>query len=558
MTLARPAWSGLALALVFWLQSLTPTLIPRPWLTQGLVSGVCLAIGYGIGTAAGRLADGILSRRSRRPTRRQRRIAWLALAGCWLLALCLGCALWLGWQQDQLELMGMPSVTFLDAVWMTVVGAASATVLVLVCRLLVRGVTALHQGVRRRVPTWLDATPTTVGVVALATVLVAGLAFAGLNVWAYSFFGAHNEQTEAGITRPSSATVSGSPASLVPWDSLGRTGRDFVAEATSAEELKQFHGADARLAEPVRVYVGARSADTLQQRADLAVRELERAGGFDRAVLAVWIPTGSGWMIPEAADALEQLYAGDTAIVGIQYSYLPSLLSVLLDPGLAARAGAILINTVVAHWSRLPAASRPKLLLFAKSLGTAGAEAPFSAIDATSSIGNLTARTDGALLVGAKHHNPILSQLTDERDSGSPVWQPVFDGGGTVRFLNRDPVHQQSATWAPGPRVVYLQHPSDPVPFWGLSVLWRPPEWMDEPRGYDVPASAHWFPVVTAVQAIADQIHQLSPPPGFGHDYATDYVEGWAAVLPPDGWTEDDSQRLEEFLDRGGAGESGE
>ncbi len=134
--------------------------------------------------------------------------------------------------------------------------------------------------------------------------------------------------------------------------------------------------------------------------------------------------------------------------------------------------------------------------------------------------------------MGAKYHNPILSQLTDERDSGSPVWQPVFDGGHTVRFLNRDPAQQQPSTWAPGPRVVYLQHPSDPVPFWGFSVLWRPPEWMDEPRGYDVPAAARWFPIVTGVQAVADQIHQLSPPPGFGHDYATDYVEGWAAVLP--------------------------
>jgi uncharacterized membrane protein len=81
---------------------------------------------------------------------------------------------------------------------------------------------------------------------------------------------------------------------------------------------------------------------------------------------------------------------------------------------------------------------------------------------------------------------------------------------------------------------------------------------MDEPRGYDVPAAARWFPVVTGVQAVADQVHQLSPPPGFGHDYATDYVDGWAAVLPPDGWSDDDSQRLEKFLDRGGEGESEE
>ena len=452
----------------------------------------------------------------------------------------------------------MPSVGVIDSVLMALAGAVAATLLVLVGRLIAHGVTALHRESRRRVPAEVAATATTVGLVGLTMVLVVGLAYVGLNVWASSFFSAQNDQTETGITQPSSTTVSGSPSSLVSWGSLGRTGRDFVAEVTTPAELAEFHGDGARLTEPVRVYAGVRSAATLHERAELAVRELERAGGFDRAVLVVWIPTGSGWMIPEAAEALEQLYAGDTAIVGMQYSYLPSLLSVFLEPRLAARAGSVLINTVAAHWSRLPAVSRPKLLLFAKSLGTAGVEAPFAAIDATSSLGNLTARTDGALIVGAKHLNPILSQITDERDSGSPVWQPVFDAGRTVRFLNGDPAQQQPGTSWTSPRVVYLQHPSDPVPFWGVDALWKPPEWMDEPRGHDVPAAAHWFPIVTAVQAVADQIHQLSPPPGFGHDYATDYADGWAAVLPPAGWTDDDTRRLEKFLDRGGAGESGE
>src|SRR5262249_44753251 len=69
--------------------------------------------------------------------------------------------------------------------------------------------------------------------------------------------------------------------------------------ATSAQELAMFHGADARLAAPVRVYVGVRSADSAQHQAQLAVRELERAGGFDRKVLVVWVPTGTGWMVPK-------------------------------------------------------------------------------------------------------------------------------------------------------------------------------------------------------------------------------------------------------------------
>jgi uncharacterized membrane protein len=44
---------------------------------------------------------------------------------------------------------------------------------------------------------------------------------------------------------------------------------------------------------------------------------------------------------------------------------------------------------------------------------------------------------------------------------------------------------------------------------------------------------------------------QLDVPPGFGHDYSTDYVNGWAQVLPPDGWTEADTERLDEFLGTG-------
>jgi len=73
----------------------------------------------------------------------------------------------------------------------------------------------------------------------------------------------------------------------------------------------------------------------------------------------------------------------------------------------------------------------------------------------------MVARTDGALIAGAKQSNPIHSQLTRERDRGSPFWQPTFDGGRSVRFLSRDP-HQAAldADW-PAPRIVYLQHCGD-------------------------------------------------------------------------------------------------
>jgi hypothetical protein len=114
---------------------------------------------------------------------------------------------------------------------------------------------------------------------------------------------------------------------------------------------------------------------------------------------------------------------------------VPRLRLATAGPGAGVRA---LRRLAAGLWSELPLDHRPKLLLFGKSLGTAGVEAPFAAVDAGSSITSLTARTDGALVVGAKHGNTILSQLTDERDPGPPVWQPVFDGGSTVRFLSRD------------------------------------------------------------------------------------------------------------------------
>jgi uncharacterized membrane protein len=325
-------------------------------------------------------------------------------------------------------------------------------------------------------------------------------------------------------------------------------GRDFVATATTAEQLAMFHGADARLAAPVRVYVGVRSADCAEQRAKLAVRELERAGGFDRKVLVVWVPTGTGWMVPKATAALEQLHRNDTAIVAIQYSFLPSLLAVFLDYGLANEAGITLFDAVHARWLKLPADRRPKLLLFGKSLGAAGVEAPFVGVNASSSVANMVARTDGALIAGGEHSNPIHSQLTRERDRGSPFWQPIFDGGRTVRFLNRDPHRAPLDAGWPAPRIVYLQHPGDPAVFWSAKALWWPPEWMARPRGFDVPDAMRWFPIVSVVQAVGDLYNQLEVPPGFGHNYSTEYVKGWASVVPPDGWTDADTERLEQFI----------
>lgn len=544
-----PTLSGALFALLFWWHSLTPTLIPRSWEAQTVIGAICLAIGYGIGTLAGRGVHRLLERWERLPGSVIRRCSWTVLASAWLVAIFLGSQRWLDWQNEQRSFMGMAPIAWPDGVLMSVLLPFAAVLLVFVGRVMARGVLAGTRVIQGRVPSIVSVPATVLFIVAIGIALGRGVVFPALTAGANFIHARVNEETTEGIVAPESPAVSGSSASFIAWGVLGRMGRDFVATATSRQELAMFHGTDARLVDPVRVYVGVRSTDSAEQRAQLAVRELERAGGFDRKVLVVWVPTGTGWIVPKAAASLEQMHRGDTAIVATQYSFLPSLLAMFMDAGLANEEGKALFNAVRARWSKLPPSRRPKLVLFGKSLGAVGVEAPFVGADAASSVANMVAQTDGALIAGAKKSNPIHSQLTRDRDHGSPFWQPVFDGGRSVRFLNRDPHHAAlDAEW-PAPRIVYLQHPGDPAICWSAKALWRPPECLARPRGFDVPDATRWFAIVSGVQAVSDVLNQLEAPPGFGHNYSSEYVKGWASVIPPEGWTDADTERLAHFID---------
>ena len=550
-TLGPPTWSGGAIALVFWWQSLTPTLIPRAWWVQGVTSALCLAIGYGIGTLAGRWAKRALEARDRMPGPTAGRRAALGLAAAAIIAAVAGSALWIGWQNAQRQVMGMAEVGPLDALLMVPLSALVGAAFVVVGRLAGCPIGAVNRFNHRHLPAALAA-PLTI-LLLLTVVVIAGrqVIWRGLTVAVNATYGPADLETNPGTVQPTMPSVSGSAASLVSWASLGRWGRDFAAQATTRAELEAFHGESADLADPVRVYAGLRSAEDAEQRADLAVRDLERAGGFDREVLVVWTPTGSGWMDPDGTRALEYVTGGDSAIVAIQYSYLPSLWALTMDEGAVIEAGTALFNAVHERWSELPEASRPTLLVFGLSLGSAGAEAPFAGIDAETSLANLVSRTDGALIVGGKKSNPIISQVTAARDAGSPPWQPRVDADPSVRFAIGDRGAREPLGEWPRPRVLYLQYPSDPVSYWGSDAFLVPPEWMSHPRGHGVPQQGSWFPIVSGVQALADLAFQLSPPPGFGHDYRHDYADAWARVVAPEGWTLEDAERLERFLEAG-------
>jgi uncharacterized membrane protein len=546
----RPSFGGAVFALVFWWRSLYPTLLPRSWLVQAAITAICVAIGYALGTLAGRIGHLALRRFGREASPSAKRTAWLVVAAAGVIVLVAATIVWPRWQNEQRLLVDMDRISRLVTLPMLIVTALLLLVLVLFGRLIGRGVERLYRFNKRHLPMPI-ALPLTIVLVAFLGGVVARDALVdGFSSWANSAFSTVDDGTNEGTVRPTAATVSGSPDSLVQWDDLGVQGRDFVAHATTSKQMAEFAGdgdGPAPMA-PIRVYVGLRSADDADARAALAVKELERTGAFDREVLVVATSTGTGWIDPDAALALEMMYQGDSAIASMQYSYLPSWISTLLDKQKAQDAGSALYDAVWQRWKQLPEDDRPQLVAFGLSLGAFGGESAFVGDDARSSAANLAERTEGALWVGSPHETQMWQQFTDARDAGSPYWEPAYDDGRSVRFQTRQPSpNDLPATWD-GPRTLFLQHPSDPVTFWGANWWWSKPGWMDEPRGDDVAQHGGWFPIVTGTQGVFDLMAGFSAPPGYGHDYRLDYVDGWSQVAPPPGWTDADTQRLEQIL----------
>jgi uncharacterized membrane protein len=535
--LPRYTWSGTLGALLFGCAALTPSLLPRGWLLQGIIAGITAAIGYGVGvTVAWFVAELTESRVSARFRRR----AWQVLAVAGTL-FCL-VALWYGagWQRQIHELMGLTPPEGYSSVGIVVVAVLVFALFVAVGRGIRRLARWLVRVLGRILPRRVARPLGVLVVTALVLFLLNGVLFQGLVEAMNSAFSVKDDGTEEGAVEPTAPERTGSPASLVPWQDLGLQGRNFVGTGPTVEQLTDFSGRPA--VQPVRAYVGLASADAVGDRAALAVRELERAGGFDRSVLVVVTTTGTGWVDPAASDSLEYEFNGDTAMVGMQYSYLPSWLSFLVDQVKARDAGRALFDAVYGAWSQLPPTSRPQLYVFGESLGTFGGEAAFSG------LADIQNRTDGVLWAGPPNFNELWRGIVAGRDAGSPEWLPVVDHGRTVRFADEaSDLNGPSGPWGE-PRVVYLQNASDPIVWWSPRLILNHPDWLRGQRGPDVSGSMVWIPFVSFWQVTADLVFSTGVPDGHGHKYEADYVNGWAAVAQPPGWTDADTERLRQSL----------
>lgn len=546
MQTAQPWWirrytlTGTAVGVVFIWLSLTPSLLPRGPLFQGLVSGGSGAAGYGLGVFAVWLVRYLRSQDSSPPPPRW---AWAVLLPVATIGIIVMNVRFHFWQDRVRDLMGVAHLKWWGYPLAAVLAVAVLFLLVEVGQLIRRLILFLVRQLNRVAPPRISAVIAVTLLLALGVALLNGVVVKVAMRTMNHTFATLNDEMGPDTEPPGSPHRSGGPGSLASWESLGREGRVFVEGGPTVAQLSAFNRTPAT--EPIRAYAGLNSADGIAAVAELAARELERTGGLDRDVIAVATTTGTGWVNEAHASVLEYLFNGNTAIVSMQYSFLPSWLSFLVDKENARQAGQALFEAVDARVRAMPEAKRPKVVVFGESLGSFGGEAPFM------SLNNVLARTDGAVFSGPTFQNTIWTDLTAHRDQGSPEVLPIYRDGRNVRFVSRpDDLARPGAPWG-APRVVYLQHASDPIAWWNPDLLFKKPDWLKEPRGYDVLPEVQWKPVVTFLQVSADMAVAINVPDGHGHSYQNDIANAWAAVLQPPGWTTEKTQRLRPLLHSG-------
>ncbi|WP_349436887.1 alpha/beta-hydrolase family protein [Pararhizobium sp. A13] len=531
---------GLLVGILFFAASLTPSLIPRPYPMQGVLSGCSLAAGYGLGVF-GRWLWFYLELPGVMPdVERGVKAAALLVAGATAIAF-----LWQAsrWQNSVRSLMGLEPVQTAEPVELAIIAFFVFLLFVALARLFAMTFAFLSRKLERVTPKPVARVLGILLAFALFWSIADGVLFKAALRLADSSFRELDALIDSDLAPPADPSKTGSTASLIPWGDLGFRGREFVASGPTGEKIGTFLRQPAL--EPIRVYVGLNAAKTAKERAALALAELKRVGAFERSILIVVVPTGTGWVDPAAMDTVEYLHRGDVASVALQYSYLTSWLSLLVEPSYGAEAGEALFRQVYDHWTTLPKDKRPKLYLHGLSLGALNSERSADLFDV---IGD---PFQGALWSGPPFESAGWRSVTAGRDPGSPAWLPRFRDSSVIRFTaQKNALDISGAQWGPM-RIVYLQYASDPVTFFDFHALYREPDWMKQPRGLDVSPDLTWYPVVTMLQLALDMAMATTSPMGYGHVYAPEhYVDAWMAVTDPQGLAPGDVDRLKAMVSK--------
>ena len=522
---------GVIAALAMYAVSVSPSLMARSWAWHAVASGILVACGYVAGVVVQNVAQLVirltgLTISASEPVELGFRIGIGALFALWWIY-----AVIQSYRRARkaAALVNMPGETFGEYL----LGTAGAVV---VSWMLLRIVGALNRLCWMLIAS-LDAhMPRLAAIVVSMVILFAIMFFLTSKVilrGGIGFFRRKAEQlnmrTARGIYQPVVPERSASPASSVTWESVGGQGRVFLGRGPSRLDIAQVCGGVAM--EPIRVYSGMPTGGSgIEQAAATVVAELHRTGAFDRAVILIAASTGSGWVDEWQVQPLEFLTRGNCATASLQYSYVPSALNWLTGLEPAQEASAALFAAVRAELDLMDEADRPALFVCGESLGAFASQSVFESFE------DVLARVDGALWVGTPSFTPMHAALTAARHKGSPEVAPVVHNARRVRFVNEpsdlrtDLYGRELGPWG-FPRVVYAQHPSDPVVWWTNKLIWTQPDWLRERAGRDVSLNVEFTRFATYIQVLADLPVAGTAPGGHGHTYHEELIPLWRGIL---------------------------
>ena len=313
-----------------------------------------------------------------------------------------------------------------------------------------------------------------------------------------------------------SSMVSGGPGSVVPFETLSREGRRFVNMVLTREEIEEVMDEPA-VADPIRVFVGLDSAPELEDRVDLLMDELVRTGAFNRKVLCFASPTGSGYINYVMAEALEYLTLGDCAIATMQYSMLPSSMS-LTRTGLAVEQNRDLMHAITGYLRGMDPDKRPRFVVFGESLGALTMQDVWRR------------RTVEAMDRDFVHSSVYLGtpSATEFAKSWRVAPAKVDPAGKMIEVDNFGQYAELPEERRNAVRHVLISHFDDPIPKFGTNILLRRPWWLGPPdhRPPGVPKSSKWRPGISFVLTGIDLVNAMDVVPGTfgrrGHDYRED------------------------------------
>ena len=522
---------GVVGALVMYGVSVSPSLLARSWQWHAVASGVLSAVGYIVGLTIQRFYALVVPRLGVEITAPQ------SVSIAFRAVLLLGFFLWfLRWllqsyreRKRANHLVGMRGETLGEYL----LGTVCAFILMMALLGVAWGLQWIGRAIVSVLSQWMHMVFALALSLLILVVIVYALTSQVLLKLGISFFTRHarkmNNRTAKGIVQPQVPERSGSPQSRSSWRAVGGQGRVFLGRGPSRTDIEAVTGCSAM--EPIRVYAGMpEEGQSLQSAADLVVEELHRTGAFDRAVILIATSTGSGWVDEWQIQPMEYLTRGNCATASMQYSFVPSSINFLTDLDVSEEAAVILFETIRRAVDEIPEDRRPALFVCGESLGAYASQHVFSGIV------DVLSRTDGALWVGTPAFTPMHAELTAIRHRGSPEVAPVVANGRHVRFVNvpenlwSDVYGRELGDWN-YPRVVYAQHPSDPVVWWNSELVWHKPDWISEKVDGDVSPHMQYTRGATYIQVLVDMPVAGTAPGGHGHTYHEELIPLWEAIL---------------------------